>query len=260
MVVYSHSKIETFEKCRLKFKYRYIDKIIPEIPKSIEAHLGTVVHATLEWLYQQVMEKKIPQISELIERYSENWIKDYSPKIVINNFELSVNDYFDKGVEFLLNYYMKNNPFNDNTIAVEEKIEMNLDNEGNKKIIGFIDRLVENKENNEIEIHDYKTANTLPLKEDIEKSRQLVLYSIAIKEIFGKNKNVCMIWHFLAHDVKFCLRKTNEELEKAKIEIINLIDKIESTKDFYPNKSGLCNWCEYKNICPAINGQKHLIL
>ena len=58
MAVYSHSKIETYEKCKLKFKYRYIDKIIPDIPKSIEAHLGSIVHATLEWFYNKRMEKE----------------------------------------------------------------------------------------------------------------------------------------------------------------------------------------------------------
>jgi len=54
MAIYSHSKLSTFEKCPLKFKFRYIDKIIPEIQKSIESHLGSSVHDALEWLYIQV--------------------------------------------------------------------------------------------------------------------------------------------------------------------------------------------------------------
>ncbi|VVB82977.1 Uncharacterised protein [uncultured archaeon] len=28
-MIYSYSRLETFEKCKLKFKYRYIDEIIP---------------------------------------------------------------------------------------------------------------------------------------------------------------------------------------------------------------------------------------
>lgn len=60
-MIYSHSRLETFENCKLKFKYKYLDKIIPEIPKGIEAHLGTMVHETLEWLYKKVMEKKFLQ-------------------------------------------------------------------------------------------------------------------------------------------------------------------------------------------------------
>jgi putative RecB family exonuclease len=251
--VYSNSKIETFEQCKLKFKYRYIDKIIPEIAKSIEAHLGSIVHETLEELYTQVMKKKIPSINDIISFYSEKWQEKYSPDMPIFNKTLTAKDYFNRGVEFLVNYYMKHHPFQDNTIATEKRIEINLDKNGEKKLIGFIDRLVNNIENNEIEIHDYKTGGSIMTKEKVESSRQLLIYSLAIKEIFGKDKKVCMVWHFLAHDMKICLRKTNEDLENLKKEIIEIIDNIEKTKDFPPSKSQLCYWCEYMDICSVWN-------
>lgn len=258
MATYSHSKLETFEKCKLKFKYRYIDKIIPEIQKTIEAQLGTCVHAALEWLYNQVLEGKTPQITEVIEYYSENWLGSYSPEVVIVNKNMEVGDYFSKGVEFLLSYYKKHQPFKDNTIATEKKIEINLDEKGERKIIGFVDRIVYDIEKNEIEIHDYKTSGSAFLKDPNENDRQLALYSLAAKELFGKDKEVCMIWHFLAHDKEVCLRRTNEQLEKTKQDAIKLIDEIENTKNFPANPSRLCDWCEYKNICPAIKGQKQL--
>ena len=251
MKLYSHSKLDTFEQCKLKFKYKYIDKIIPEIPKSIEAHLGSVVHETLEWFYANIMKKKIPSINDLIFFYSEKWKKNYSQDILIVNKSLTVKDYFNRGVEFLINYYTKNHPFKDNTIAIEQKIELKLDEAGEKKLIGYIDRLVHNLEKNEIEIHDYKTSNTMWSREKIETNRQLALYSLAIKEAFGKDKNVCMVWHFLAHDMKVCLRKTNEELEKLRKNVIELIDEIEKTQDFPATKSRLCDWCQYRNICEA---------
>ncbi len=253
MAVYSHSKIETFEQCKLKFKYRYIDKIIPEIAKSIESHLGSVVHKTLEWLYSNVMNKTTPSINEIISFYSAKWEEDYSPDMSIVNQTLTVEDYFNKGVKFLADYYIKHRPFTDNTIAIEKKIELDLDETGEKKLIGFIDRLVENLENNEIEIHDYKTSNSILSKEKIENSRQLALYSLAIKKLFGKDKKVCMVWHFLAHDIKICLRRTNEELENLRKEVIELINEIEKTKDFPAKKSVLCSWCEYRSICSEIN-------
>ena len=69
-----------------------------------------------------------------------------------------------------------------------KKVEIKLDELGEKKLVGFIDRLVYNIESNEIEIHDYKTANTFPAISDLEKNRQLALYSIAIKERIWKRK------------------------------------------------------------------------
>lgn len=253
MGVYSHSKIETFEQCKLKFKYRYIDKIIPEVAKSIEAHLGDIVHRTLEWLYIQVMEKRVPSINDIISFYSETWEENYSLDMPIVNKTMTAKDYFNRGVEFLVNYYMKHHPFQDNTIATEKRIEVNLDEKGERKLIGFIDRLSHNLKDNEIEIHDYKTSNSMMAKEKVENSRQLSIYSLAIKEMFGKDKNICMTWHFLAHDMKVCVRRTNEQLENFRKEIIEIIKKIEETKSFPPTKSQLCYWCEYMDICPVWN-------
>jgi putative RecB family exonuclease len=253
MVFYSHSKIETFEQCKLKFKFRYIDKIVPEIAKSIEAHLGDIVHKTLEWLYIRVMEKRIPSINDVISFYSEKWQENYSPDMPIVNKTMTPKDYFNRGVEFLVNYYMKHSPFQDNTIATEKRIEINLDEKGERKLIGFIDRLSHNLKDNEIEIHDYKTSNSIMTREKVENSRQLSIYSLAIKEIFGKDKNICMTWHFLAHDMKICVRRTNEQLERFRQEVIETIKKIEETKEFPPTKSQLCYWCEYMDICPVWN-------
>jgi putative RecB family exonuclease len=253
MAVYSHSKIETFEQCKLKFKYRYLDKIIPEVAKGIEAHLGSIIHKTLEWLYIQILKNSIPSIDDVISIYSGEWQENYSEDMPIVNKTMTAKDYFNRGVEFLVNYYMKYHPFQDNTIATEKKIEIDLDKTGQKKIIGYIDRLAHNLETNEIEIHDYKTSNSTLFKEKAENSRQLSIYSLAIKEMFGAEKNICMIWHFLAHDMKVCLRQTNEQLEQLKKELIEIIDLIETTKDFPPTKSQLCYWCEYINICPIWN-------
>ena len=257
-MIYSYSRLDTFEKCRLKFKYRYLDEIIPEIPKSIEAHLGTVVHSTLEWLYKKIMEKTIPSLDEVILFYSEKWAEEYIQGILIVNRFMKERDYFDKGIKFLIDYYFKHQPFDENTIATEKRVEIKLDESGNKKLVGFIDRLVHNLEKNEIEIHDYKTANTFPGIEDLKKNRQLALYSLAIKEEFGNDKNISLIWHYLAHNQKVCIKKTNEQLENLKKEVIELIDKIESTTNFFPTKSRLCDWCEYKDMCEAWNVQKKL--
>jgi len=89
----------------------------------------------------------------------------------------------------------------------------------------------------------------MPSREKIDNDRQLALYAIAIKKEFGEDKKVCLVWHFLAHNLKICLRKTEEELENLKKQILCKIDEIESTEKFPGDKSVLCNWCEYKTMC-----------
>lgn len=256
MTIYSHSKISTFEQCRLKYKYRHIDKI-KVIETTIEAFLGKTVHNTLEWLYTKVKQNKIPTIEEIINYYSNNWGENYKDSIKIVKENFTTKDYFNKGIKFLIDYYFKHKPFSDNTLEVEKRIIIDLNKDGKYKLQGYIDRLVHDLEKDQLEIHDYKTANSLPTKEKIENDRQLALYSIAIKELFG-DKNVLLIWHYLAHNQKIISQRTNEQLEKLKKEIIELIDKIESTTEFPPNKSILCNWCEYKSLCPIFTNQRKL--
>ena len=251
MTRYSHSRLSTFEQCKLKYKFRYIDKIKPEIEKTIEAYLGEIVHETLEWLYTKVLKNQIPTLDNTITFFSEKWQEKYIPEILIVRKELTEKDYFNKGVQFILDYYSRHHPFEDNTLEIEKKIILKLGEEKEHEIIGFIDRLAFNKETQEFEIHDYKTSNSFPSKEKIESDKQLALYSIAIKEFFGEDKNICLIWHYLNFDKKICSRRTKEQLEQLKKEIILLINQIESEKEFGYNKSPLCDWCEYKGICPV---------
>ncbi len=250
MVIYSHSKLSTFEQCPLKYKLRYIDKIKPEIEKTIEAHLGTSVHDTLEWVYNSIKENSERPITldEIINHYIDIWKKDLTQDILIVKKQLTQTDYFNKGIQFLADYYQKHYPFKDGTIECEKEITINLDE--NTQIRGFIDRLVYDIENNRYEIHDYKTANTLPTQEKMDQDRQLALYSIAIKEIYGEDKEVLLIWHYLAYNHKIISKRTQQQLENLKQETKRLIKDIQNTRVFLPNKSILCEWCEYKSICP----------
>ena len=249
MATYSHSKLQTFEQCLLKYKFRYIDKILV-LRKSIEAFLGSIVHETLEWLYNQVKKRNLPSIDDTIMRYIRQWELKYKPEVYIVNEGLTTKDYFNKGIKFILGYYTQHHPFDDNTLETEKKVYIDLDPSGEKKLMGVIDRLAHNPKTDEIEIHDYKTSNSLPTQEKIEQDKQLAMYSIAIKEEF-QNKNVKLIWHYLAFNKKVHSTRTNEQLEQLKKETIELIKKIESTVEFPPNKSVLCSWCEYREMCPA---------
>lgn len=251
MTIYSYSRLSVYEQCPLKFKYKYIEKLIPEFEKTFESHLGDIIHQTLEWLYIQIKEKKkAPEIDELAEYYSRKWEENFSPEIK-NVKDEKPEDYFNKGIKFLVDYYIKNKPFKDNTIEVEKKVIVNLGENGQHKLQGFIDRLAYNSETDEFEIHDYKTANVMPQKRKIKSDKQLALYSIAVKELFGQEKEVALVWHYLAHNIKVYEKKTKEQIEVLKKEIIELIKKIESEREFPHKKSALCKWCGYRKICPA---------
>ena len=138
-------------------------------------------------------------------------------------------------------------PFLDNTIAIEHQVTIDLNNDGKYMLQGYIDRLVHNNESNIFEIHDYKTGS-IKTQEELNKDRQLALYSIGIRKEFNAS-DVHLIWHFLDFNQKMISKRTEEQLESLKQDIINLINKIESTTIYPASPSPLCKWCEFGKYC-----------
>ena len=253
MVIYSHSKLSTFEQCSLKFKFQYIDKLVPEIEHTIESFLGSCVHDTLEWLYNSPNRSTL-ELDDILKKYAEIWNANYKPEIRIIKKENSKEFYQDKGVKALIDYFMANKPFEENTIATEKRIFINLDDLGKYRIQGYIDRLV-NEGEGVYSVHDYKTG-ALKTQRDLDKDRQLALYALGIYSEYPDAKDVRLTWHFLAFNKKLDSKRTINELEQLKLEIIELINKIESAKEFSPNPSLLCKWCAFRKYCPLFNGHK----
>jgi RecB family exonuclease len=196
----------------------------------------------LEWLYNQVKQGRQVEMHKLIVNFAENWQKNLSPNTKIKSDE-TAEQYFNKGIKFLADYYLKHEPFVDNTLYIEKKIIFPLDEE--HKIQGYIDRLVLN-ENGEYEIHDYKTNANMKKQEDVDADRQLALYHLGLQEMLGKNISVKLIWHMLAHNKTITSRRTQEQLENLKQETLALIKKIETTTEWPACDKPWCDWCSYK--------------
>ena len=247
MTIYSHSRLSSFEQCPQKYEFRYIKRIPPDFDNSIEAFLGSMVHDTLEWIYKH--QGKELNLDDVIKYFVESWNKEYRADMKIVKEDVTAETYFNKGIKFLINYFLKHSPFKDNTIETEKKIYISLDGNREYQLMGYIDRLVHHPETNIFEIHDYKTG-AVKSQQDLDKDRQLALYSLGVRETFKDVKDVKLVWHFLDENKELTSERTIEQLQELKKEILELIKKIESTTEFPTNKSILCNWCEYRSKCP----------
>ena len=195
------------------------------------------------------MFEKENSLKDLISYLHEVWERDWDSSIVIVKKQYTKDNYIRMGEKFLKKYYDRYHPFTKGkTIALEDRIIINLDSEASYQLQGFIDRLVESTDGF-YEIHDYKTNARLPKPSEIKSDRQLALYMIGVKNNYPDVKDVKLIWHFLAFDKELDSRRTDEELERLKIETIKLIDRIESEEKFEACVSFLCDWCEYKKVC-----------
>jgi putative RecB family exonuclease len=257
MKVYSHSRIQTYEQCPLKFRFAYIENIETEIEESIESFLGSRVHEALEKLYKDLMFEKLDSIEEILEFYNEEWYKNWNEGIMVvkENEGYTPENYRRMGERFLRDYYKRYYPFNQSrTIALETEEKVPLDDERNYYIHIRIDRLALAPDGT-YEIHDYKTSGSIKTQEELDRDRQLAIYAFGVKKLFPDARKISLIWHYLAFDMEMRSERSDEQLENLRREVLSIVKEIEAQKNFEPRISALCDWCEFRPICPNF---KHL--
>ncbi|MCK5548345.1 MAG: PD-(D/E)XK nuclease family protein, partial [Thermoplasmata archaeon] len=247
---YSHSRLSTYENCPLMYKFRYIDKIETE-GEGIEAFMGTRVHEALEKLYRDLKLSKTNSLEYLLAYYNERWEKSWHDDIEIVREDYTPENYKDTGKRCLTNYYKSHHPFDrDTTVALEERLRIPLDDEEERVLVGYVDRISKTGDDM-YEIHDYKSSHSLPPQEKLDRDRQLALYQIGVQHKWPAAKDVKLIWHYVAMDVDMESTRSEEDLQKMKDDVKALIDEIESAEQFPAKESALCGWCLYPEMCPV---------
>jgi putative RecB family exonuclease len=250
MPIYSHSRISCFGNCPFKYKLKYIDKVQPEIEQTIEAFMGSVVHATLEKLYRDLRFQKLNTLDEMLAFYNELWKKDWNPGVLVVREDYTPENYRLMGEGYIRSFYERHHPFDSSkTVGLEQRVKVDLDSGGRYVLQGYIDRLAW-ADGGVYEIHDYKTSNSLPLNEYLQDDRQLALYALAVMNSYPNVEKIKLVWHFLSFNQDVVLEKTPGELEKLRMETIESIKKIESSREFPTKASSLCDWCEFRRMCP----------
>ncbi|MBI3552321.1 MAG: PD-(D/E)XK nuclease family protein [Elusimicrobia bacterium] len=247
---FSPSKLDTYKNCPRRYRYRYVDKIKRDA-KTVEAFLGTCVHTAFEKLYEAVGHGKLPALEEVLRAFEEEWSAGWSPDITIKDRAFAPEDWKELGRECVKIYYDQNKPFDgDRTVAVEKRVGFPLPVDGQEyRIEGFVDRLALGKDG-AFEIHDYKTGKTLPPQSDADSDWQLAIYDAAVRQDWPDTKSVRLIWHYVRHGKSLVSTRTAAQLEALKGEIATLIRAIKQDHEFAPHKSLLCDWCEYRDLCP----------
>jgi len=248
---YSFSKIESFNQCRLQFKYKYIDKLITEI-ETIEAFMGSRVHEVLKEFYDFIKNKVVKPKEWVISRYDDLWNKNYNDSIKIVKIEFSAEDYYEKGKKCLKDYYEEYKPFEHTKIVhTEEPIRFYIKHDGTEfPFFGILDRLDWNDKEKIYEIHDYKTSATLMTQQKADEDYQLPLYQLAIMSKWPDAEKARLIWHFLLFNKQIESYRTKQQLMELQKIAADKIKEIEACYEFPPFKSALCNWCYFQEICP----------
>ncbi len=236
----SFSQVETYDKCPLQYRYRYIQRIPTPTPPA--AGFGNVIHQTLKDFYQVALEGKKPTKKDLLNILDNNWIDEgYTSKAhekrMRQEAERMLRKFYDKGYDpDKLPKYLEQN------FVIKAKEGL--------RIGGRIDRIDETKSG--MEIIDYKTGKMIDQKE-LNKSLQMSVYALAATDpgILKQNpEDVILSFYFLDTGEKKSTQRSKEQLIQAKKDLIKKAKEIEESQ-FEPRPGVWCDFCEYKLICEA---------
>lgn len=258
-ITYSVSRVGSFDDCKLKYKYQYIDRLEKD-SKGIEAFRGDMVHDVLEDFYKLIKQGSLKPLEWVLSKYEEIWNKNYTDSIRIVRKDVTVEDYFNKGRKCLIDYYEKYKPFDQNKVVnTEQSIRFKIQHDSEEyNFYGILDRLDWNDKADMFEIHDYKVSSKLMNQDVANADWQLGLYTIALKEKWPDAKKVKLVWHSLLFNKEIVSSRTHDKLDQLQRDVIKKIKEIESCDKFDPEKSPLCDWCDFQNICPLWKHPKEL--
>lgn len=245
---FSHTRISTYQQCRLQYRYKYIDDAEPAFDHTVETFMGDLVHRTIEKYHEDLKYEETNTADDLVEHYHDLWEDEWDDDIRIVKDEYDKTNYKDQGERMIRDYHSRYHPFDaSNTIANETMHRYQLTEEHDVSI--RIDRL-DNPAEGVYEVHDYKTSNSLPTKDEAEADTQLATYALGVKDMYPDAERIRLIWHYLAFDREVTVEKDWSELDVIEEQLVGVIHDIEDTEEYEPSKSPLCHYCGYQPRCP----------
>ena len=237
---YSHSRIETFNKCQFQFKLRYLDNLetLPDDTADNALYLGTALHTGIQ-----------VGVDEAIKEYYSNY-PIISDEIITEAMKLEVMIQKARYV-----------------VPANGKAEVELNTHDFK---GFIDWLVPTEKQYHFDLYDFKYTNN---EQNYMDSDQLHLY----KYFFEKTHPGQYIrnMYFLFVPKSKLKRGKDEDLEQYRKRIMNEIVEIQpylrhveyrpekvieymisikhciETTEYCKNPQFLCKFCEYRRYCQS---------
>lgn len=240
-MVWSYSRIETYNSCPYSWFLKYIKKYKEK--DKFYASYGSFMHRLIERYYKRELTKE-DMLEAFLSRFSTD-VKGTRPR------QSTVQKYIKNGSDYLRNFQ----PFDYKMIDVEKQVNFVIDD---IPFIGYIDYLGE--KNGEYYIIDNKSRVLKPRSGRIKPTvkdkeldtmlKQLYLYSAAIYQEYGKfPKSLCFNCFrtgiFIEEQFSKEVYSTVIDWAKKKIK------EIEEADEFYPNvEFFLCNYiCGVSEDC-----------
>lgn len=247
----SPSKVTSFRDCALAFRFSSIEHL-PEEP-TIWMVKGTLVHRALErlfWFHDRGRRTPAAAAAELAIAWDE--LQSDPEYLALALTPDQADGLRTEAGALVQNYFALEDPNEVTAIGVELSLEARI---GLLRLRGIIDRLDLNSDG-ELVVIDYKTGRAPSVAFEQSKLIGVHIYALLCNEVFGRRPVQVKLLH-LKEPTTIIAEPSEQAIrghrQKA-VAVWRAIERACETGDFRPRTSPLCNYCRFRDFCPAYGG------
>jgi len=239
----SFTRVDTYRQCPLRFRYAYVD----HLPAEPSPHLswGSSVHSALErwWTAKLPI---APPVEVLLQGLYDCW-DDTGFEGMEREEKLS---WYRHAQDVLRRHHAR---FADSYVpAIASEEWFRLDLGPDLEVVGSID-LVARTPSGGIGIVDWKTNKRAKTRDEVRSNLQLAIYTLAAVELWGHEPEWVAL-DFVVPGVRVTVAREDIDTEGALATVHGVAERVRA-EAFEPRPSRLCDWCDYRGLCPAYAGE-----
>ncbi len=239
----------------MAFRFSVIERL-PD-PATIWTVKGTFVHRVLEQLFwRHPRGERTPEAAEA--EFALAWpelLEDEEFRSLELDEEATARLAEECRV-LVHNEFRLEDPNAVDAIGLELMLEAQI---GGVKLRGILDRL-DRREDGELVVIDYKTGRAPSAKYEQAKLSGVHLYAVLCEEVLGRTPVEVRLLH-LKEPTIITATPTAQSLRGHRTKtaaVWTAIDRACQQDDFRPRTGPLCNYCRYREFCPAFGGDPAL--
>lgn len=240
----SFSRVDLYRTCPRRFRYAYVDRM-PGVP-SPDLSWGASVHAALEaWWDRKLPEP--PPLEVLWQGLYDGW-DDRGFEGMSRDEKLK---WYRHAQEVLRRHHARHAAGYVPAVACEQWFEIDV-GEG-VEVVGSIDHVARTPGGG-LGVVDWKTNRRAKPRARVRGSLQLAIYALACRELWGQEPEWVAL-EFVVPGIRVTVPREEIDIDAALAAVHDVASRIRAARDFPPRPSRLCPWCDYRDLCPAFEGE-----